>query len=114
MTIRREGTIGAAAFIAVLATIGISLQSERKTSESGRSPDVARKSHKSISSKNSKNQKPGCDSLMEQFRDFLDVDIPPDLECPGPRASDLVAFGSDIRERASDLKFVIALTPDPV
>jgi hypothetical protein len=113
---KREGTIGAATFLAIAAVVGVSLQTGPK--QEGARPDQARvlkHAKSSIAKKITHPVGSACKDLAEQLEDFLDVE---ELAAPGPCYKPLEAPGEELRkavaQRASQLKFVIATLPDPV
>jgi hypothetical protein len=114
---KREGTIGAAAFLALAAVVGISVQQGPKPAESGRTDRGAetKRAKPPITTKETDNIKPGCRSLQGELREFLRVDtlaLPPHCYEGGGTGSD--KSPRDLSKTTSELKFVIAMMPDPV
>src|SRR5260370_25095 len=112
---KREGTIGAAAFLAIAAVVGVSLQTGPKQEGSGRADrsSAIKRSKPSITKKATHQLGSGCGSLEEQLEEFLNIEgLVAPKECyepgytPGPQ--------KDLTQKTSQLKFVIALLPDPV
>src|ERR1700722_6396574 len=111
---KREGAIGAAALIAILATVGISLQSGPKPTESsGPGEMIVKRPQPSTAKGKSRQGKPGCGSLTDQLKDFLDIDEKY-LGCPDANDKTSWKFSQELGDKTSDLRFVLALTPDPV
>jgi hypothetical protein len=111
---KREGAIGAAALIAILATVGISLQTGSKPTESSRPAEaIVKRPQPSTAKGKSREDKPGCGSLTDQLKDFLDIDEKY-VRCPDANDQNSWKPSPELAEKTSDLKFVIALTPDPV
>jgi hypothetical protein len=72
---KREGTIGAVAFLAIAGAVGFSLQTGSKPQE-GAGQDrgsATGRSKPSITKKPNHNGLPSCNSLEEQFEDFLEL-----------------------------------------
>jgi hypothetical protein len=112
---KREGTIGAATFLALAAMVGVSLQSGPKQ-ETGARPEQNAAINRS---KNSTAKTPahqlgsGCSSLEEHLEDFLDIkELAAPLECYA--SGDKPGAPTDLTAKTSQLKFVIALVPDPI
>ena len=114
---KRETTWGAVAVIAI-AAVGISTQSSRTTSEAPARGEVALKSGQSPRLRKP-SPKPGraCSDAEKLLQEFLltqkiSIAAPPvcfdDSPAPSPNAE------SELRTRASHLKFVIATLPDPL
>jgi len=112
---KREGTIGAAAFLAIAAVVGVSLQTGPKQEGTGRADQsgAIKRSKPSITKKATHQLGSGCGSLKEQLEEFLNIEgLVAPKECyepgytPGPQ--------KDLTQKTSQLKFVIALLPDPV
>jgi hypothetical protein len=114
---KREGTIGAVAFLAIAGAVGFSLQSGPKPQESGRAErnSLGKRSKPSLGKNVTYEDLPGCASLREPLEDFLEIEnlIPPEscLEKDDPRRKQQQ---QDLTKNSSKLKFVIALLPDPV
>jgi hypothetical protein len=114
---KREGTIGAVAFLAIAGAVGFSLQTGPKPAENG-SPDrtgAAKRSKPTVTKDAAYEYKPGCDSLEDQLEDFLEIEnlAPPD-NCYEPNDPRQKQSHPDPTKNTSQLKFVIALLPDPV
>lgn len=116
---KREGTFGAAALLAILAVVGISLQPGSKSGESEVARTQALRSRPATADKakpaQQHNAEPWCSSLQWELQDFLHVKIntlPEQCYLPGwaPRPK----HQPDLAAKTEHLKFVIALTPDPV
>src|ERR1700674_5260211 len=112
---RREGTIGAATFLAFAAVVGFSVQTGPKPAESGRADRTAtsKRSKPSITRGATREDRPGCGSLREQIEEFLGVErltLPEQCyERDDPRRNQLQ---QDLTDRTAHVKFVIALLPD--
>ena len=78
----REGTIGAATFLAIAAVVGVSLQTGPKQAETARTGQntEAKRSKASISKNDAHHIRTGCGGLQEELEDFLAID---DLPVPG-------------------------------
>jgi hypothetical protein len=114
---KREGTIGAAAFLAIAAAVGISLQTGPKPAETSSAVQnsAAKRSKKAPTTGEAFELKPGCGSLKEQLEDFLEIQnlLLPE-NCYEKNDPALKQPSQDLTDRTSSLKFVIALLPDPV
>ena len=114
---KKEGTIGAAAFLAIAAMVGYSVQTGPKPAEtSGVYRNGPGKHAKPTPAKVAPHElKPGCDSLKDQLADFLeseDLAVPDNCyEKDDPARNQ---SHQDPTDKTSQLKFVIALLPDPV
>jgi hypothetical protein len=114
---KREGTIGAATFLAIAAAVGFSLQPGPKQAESSRADrNVESKRPKATITKGvTHKEMPGCRSLQEELKDFLAVEqlaLPKVCYELGDTSTDTSPEG--LSEKTSQLKFVIAMVPDPV
>ena len=112
---KREGTIGAATVLAIAAMVGVSLQSGPKT-ESGARPEqtaAGKRAKHSLLKPKSQKVVPACNSLEEELEGFLDIDGPVAPKgCYDPQHKPPSPIG--LLDRTKELKFVIALLPDPV
>ena len=112
---KREGTI-AATFLAIAAVVGFSLQTGPKPEESGRvdrSGEIKRS--KPALTKSATKDMPGCSSLQSELQDFLDIkklNFPE--QCLAPSDPPVKQTQQDLTSKTSQLKFVIAILPDPV
>ncbi|SRR6266436_438378 len=114
---KREATIGAATFLAIAAVVGYSWQSGSKQGVSGR-PDqngAIKRSKPAVKKGARPEYLPGCNSLEEQLEAFLDLkELTPPEQCyesgkpPGNKSP------QELIQKTSQLKFVIAILPDPV
>jgi hypothetical protein len=114
---KREGTIGAATFLAIAAVLGVSLQSGPKQAESGKTDRnvEAKRSKASVKNHNAHNERTGCAGLQGKIEDFLAIeDLPPPEECLEPDDAHLDKPPEGLSDKTSGLKFVIALMPDPI
>jgi hypothetical protein len=114
---KKEGTIGTAAFLTIAAVVGISLQFGSKQSTSGQAEGGASPKQSLLTSTRptSAELKPGCMSIEQQFQDFLNADkaiAPPG--CYGTSLPPGTEIPEEIAERTSKLRFVIATLPDPL
>jgi hypothetical protein len=112
MAIKKEGTIGAAALLAVAAAfIGISVQTGSKSGENGMSDAALTKAATSNAKEIRLEYKRGCGSLRDQLKDFLGLKDQPfeNWICPDPAHLDMARFPGE----TSGLHFAIALAPDP-
>lgn len=114
---KKEGPIGAAAFLAIAAVVGVTLQSGSKQGLSGRAEQGAPLKRPQQASKNPKSPElgPGCQRIEDQLEEFLNGQGP-----IAPRECYVVDPGlakeipKEIADRTSKLKFVIATLPDPL
>jgi len=114
---KKEGTIGAAAFLAIAAVVGVTLQSGSKQSNSGRAEQGALVKRPPQASRNSNSPElgPGCQSIEEQLEEFLNAQGPiVPKECYGPDSALAKEIPNEITDKTSRLKFVIATLPDPL
>src|ERR1700693_365171 len=111
---KREGTI-AATFLAIAAVVGFSLQSGPKTdTPKTDGTGLTRRSKPALQA--AKNL-PGCSSLQNELQDFLET-----TSVPSPCSEKVDASPSesqsnpdlDLVRKTSQLKFIIAILPDPV
>lgn len=103
---KREGTIGAAAFLAIAAAVGISVQSGTKQGGAEDSPGRFAASRKAGNPRHTKSTV--CDELREHLEDFLDSQknsFP--TPCAPGKSKSLNAASK------ANLQFVIATLPDP-
>jgi hypothetical protein len=114
---KKEGTIGAAAFLAIAALVGITLQTGTKQGATGRteqvtSPPTPRKTLKDLETPE---LRPGCRSIEEQLQQFLPAQgsVAP-RECYELDSKTPKEIPKEIADRTSKLKFVIATLPDPI
>src|SRR5229473_661313 len=114
---KREGTIGAATFLAIAAMVGVSLQTGPRQEGSGRADQNSsmKRSKPSITNHVTRQLSSGCGSLQEQLEEFLEIKelIPPE-QCYEPGDAPRKEPQQDLTRKTSQLKFVIALLPDPV
>jgi hypothetical protein len=113
---KREATIGAAALLAITAVVGVSLQTGPKQEGGGRADQTSatKRSKRSITKKVTHQLGSGCSNLEELLEEFLDIK---ELAAPGPcyAPGDIPPREpEDMIRKTSQLKFVIALLPDPV
>src|SRR5258708_1487787 len=112
---KREGTIGAAAFLAIAAMVGVSLQTGPKQEGSGRAErsGAIKRSKPSLTKNEPRKLSSGCSSLQELLQGFLDIkELVAPEECYESGHTPKTQGG--LTQKASHLKFVIALLPDPV
>jgi hypothetical protein len=111
---KKEGTIGAAAVVAIAAMLGFGLQNGSKQegmSASSRGGIVT----KTTLSKTAHEETLACASLHGVLEDFLDINnLEFPAECYEPGHAPAKQTQKTPTERVSQLKFVIALLPDPV
>src|SRR5712692_10364261 len=114
---KREGTIGAATFLAIAAMVGVSLQTGPRQEGSGRADQNSsmKRSKPSITNHVTRQLSSGCGSLQEQLEEFLGIKelIAPE-QCYEPGDAGPKEPQQDLTRKTSQLKFVIALLPDPV
>src|SRR5271165_3763523 len=116
---KREGTIGAAAFLAIAAVVGVSVQPGPRQTESGRAlhGSEAARSKPSPTKKSGKTpeNKSGCTGLRDELEDFLAIkDLVLPEHCYEPENYPGNIPRDDLTQKTSHLKVVIALMPDPV
>jgi hypothetical protein len=113
---RREGAIGAASFLALAAVVGFTLQSGPKQEMGGRADGASAitRSKPSVTKSATHEYHPGCRSLEEALEEFLEIkELSPPEQCYDPGGAPGKS-GQDVKQKTSQLKFVIALLPDPV
>jgi len=102
---KREGTIGTAAFLTIAAAVGVSLQYASKQSPGGQAERGAPVTRSSQTPKraNSPELRPGCRSIEQQLQDFLDVDdaIAPE-GCYGTPLPAEAKISKEITEKTSN------------
>ena len=112
---RKEGTFGAATLLAIAAVVGVSLQSGPKPEPGGKASQAAAVTHArpAVPRRAEQPVLSGCGGLKDELEEFLDVkDLAAPAECyaqgvtPPPQA--------DLTQKTPQLKFVIALMPDPL
>lgn len=113
---KREGTIGAAAFLAIAAAVGFSLQSGSRHQGSSLvdQSSATRQLKPSLIRSEAQKLRPGCSILQEEIKGFVEVK---DLILPDQcyESGDMPRKEpQDLTDKTSYLKFVIALLPDPV
>jgi hypothetical protein len=112
---KREGTIGAAAFLAIAAALGFSLESGPRPVDGGKADRTGAVTRpKPTLTKNGSDRGAGCDNLKEELQDFLEIgQLPLPDPCyekgKAPPATQLC-----LADKTSRLKFVVAILPDPV
>jgi hypothetical protein len=113
---KREGTIGAATFLAIAAVVGISLQTgPKQVGSSGTDRNVESKRSKASITKRTYKERPGCTSLQEELESFLAIkNLILPRQCYQPEDAPHGPPHNDLSEKTPQLKFVIALMPDPV
>jgi hypothetical protein len=112
---KKERTI-AATFLALAAVVGFSMQSGTKTEDTSKTDRTGLVIRSKPALKNLAKNLPGCGSLQSELQDFLETTTFPnpcsengntsDTESPSPN--------SELVRKTSQLKFVIAVLPDPV
>src|SRR5713101_9719428 len=116
LRMKREGTIGVAALLAIAAVAGFSLQTGPRPEETGSTDrsGAVRRSKPAPTKSETRKERPGCGSLQEELEEFLDVKglILPE-ECYEPGDAPRKELQPDVIEKSSRLKFVIATLPDP-
>ena len=114
---KKEGTIGTAAFLTIAAVVGGSLQFGSKQTTGGQAEREAPPKRSPLTSTRptSAELKPGCLSIEQQFQDFLNSDkaIAP-LGCYETSLPPKTEIPKEITDRTSKLRFVIATLPDPL
>jgi hypothetical protein len=113
---KKEGTIGTAAFLAIAAVVGVTIQSVPKQSTSGRAEPGTLLRRPPQTSKSAKSELgPGCLSIEQQLHDFLNAEGPiAPKECFGTNQALRKEVPKEITKKASKLRFVIATLPDPL
>ncbi len=114
---KREGTIGLGAVLAVVAAVGISLQGgpKEQVSRGGAQSSLARRLETVAKKFGTPAKTPGCSNLENQLKVFLNVK---ELTLPDScYESDHVPGALHPPQKADTditLKFVVAILPDPV
>src|SRR5258708_3982251 len=112
---KREGAIGAATFLALAAVVGFSLQSGPKQEGSADQNSAIKRSKPALTKGVPHQYLPGCSSLEEQLEEFLEIkELIPPKQCYEPGAAAGKESRQDLTQKTSQLKFVIAILPDPV
>jgi hypothetical protein len=113
---KKEGTIGVAAFVAIAAVLGYGLESGPKQDAKGASDRSGISAHTKLGlPKTEKKETPGCISLHDVLEDFLDIqDLPFPVTCYEKEDAPTAQAKQFARDKIPQLKFVIALLPDPV
>jgi hypothetical protein len=113
---KKEGTIGAATFLALAAVVGAFLQTGPKQGESKRTGrTVESKRAKPSIAKHDTHTLPGCDSLQDKLEQFLSIkNLPSPKVCFESGEAPYERLPDSLSEKTSNLKLVIALLPDPV
>ena len=108
---KTEGTIGTATLLAIAAAVvGFSLQSGPKQEGSADRNGAANRGKPALTKKDATSG-PGCSNLQEQLEDFLETKhLAVPEECSGPKDA---SANEDLTEKTSQLKFVVAILPDP-
>lgn len=113
---KREGTI-TATFLALAAVVGFSLQSGHKQEVGGSADGTSaiKRSKPAVTKGFTHEYLPGCSSLEKELEEFLEIDelIPPE-QCYAPGDTSRSKPAQDLTQNTSQLKFVIAILPDPV
>src|SRR5882672_1194762 len=111
---KRDGTIGAATFLALAAVVGVSLQSGSKPEAGGRADNSAaikRTKPSTGKTKAAEKLQSGCGSLKDELENFLDIR---NLSAPKHCYEGVAPTPPDLSSKTAQLKFVIATLPDPV
>jgi hypothetical protein len=117
---KKEGTIGTAAFLAIAAAVGVTLHLGSNSDSGGRaeSGTPPKRTPHTSSRPASAELKPGCLSIQQQFQDFLNADVAiAPSGCYGTPLSggkEIPKIPTEITEKTSKLRFVIATLPDPL
>jgi hypothetical protein len=114
---KKKGTIGAAAFLAIAAVVGVSLQTGPKQDAGGRGDQSSaiKRSRPALAKNVHHEYLPGCSSLEEQLEGFLEIkDLIPPGQCIKPGEPPVNNSPREMTQKTSQLKFLIALLPDPV
>jgi hypothetical protein len=116
---KREAPIGAAAFLAIAAVLGVSLRSTRGPDDSSKGPaSVAGATERRRNKESIKPHTPiavsaWCSGLNERLTKFLEIDQP-NIALPDSCENDTSSVSPDFAKETANLKFVIALLPDPL
>ena len=104
-------------FLAIAAVVGVSLRTGPKQEGNGRADQSAeiKRSKASISRKVSHQLGSGCSNLEDQLEEFLEIkDLAAPKQCYAPGGAPPSEDREGPTQKTSQLKFVIALLPDPV
>lgn len=114
MEIKKQRTVGGVALLAIAAAvIGISLQTGSKSGGNDSQEAAVTKAGASATSKEKHYQDmAACRGLGDILKDFLGSVPPQDFVCPDPAQPG--TRNSWPAAQSADLRFVIALAPDPV
>jgi hypothetical protein len=112
---KKEGTFGAAALLAIAAVVGLSLQPGSKQSGETASR-TAPVRHGDTTNKTPRAELgPGCRNVEERLQDFLETEEPiAPNDCYISGAPLGLRPSKQLAEKTSRLKFLIALLPDPL
>ena len=114
---KREGTIGAAAVLAIAAMVGASLQTATKQEGGGREDrnTATKRSTPSLTKNVTRKLSSGCDSLQGRLKEFLEIkDLTPPQQCYESSDTPATKPPPELAQKTAQLKFIIALLPDPV
>ncbi len=114
---KRQDTIGLAAAFAVVAAVGISLQTASRLESSGPGDQtVAGRPEPAARKRQAPEKRPGCDGVESQLEEFLKIQIPvlPSSCYESRETSPQAAYPARAAKSDTNLKFVIAILPDPV
>jgi hypothetical protein len=114
---KKEGSIGAATFLAIAALVGLGRQGGQKQDLSPKNNRGAAPAHREQGTFQTKAiGKPACSGLHDTLQDFLDIpDLPFPKRCYVGESDDAPQTTlPSLNYPAANLRFVIALLPDPV
>ena len=114
---KTEGTIGAVAFLAIAAVVGISVSPGGKQGGPGQSEQAtaSRRVSTGIAKKKTPESKSACDDIADQLQQYLeikDLALPP--QCYEEQTAALRSISNEVKDKTSGLKVVVAFLPDPL
>ena len=114
---KTEGTIGAVAFLAIAAVVGISVSPGGKRGGTGQSEQTtaSRRLTPSAGKQKTPQNKIACDDIASQLQEYLEVTeltLPP--QCYENPTAAPRSRSHELNDETSQLKFVIAFLPDPL
>jgi len=113
--VKRDGTIGVAALLAIVAVAGFSLQSGPKPEGSARAErGPVQASKPSTGGNEPQKALPGCQQIADELKEFLDVPVTPPETCLSSAHAPDDKHAAEVVARSARLKLIIATLPDPV
>lgn len=114
---KKEGTIGLTALLAIAAVVGISLQPASKQVQSGQTAQksMARRPESTPAKAKGPVKQPGCSGIEGELEGFLEIEaLTLPEQCYEKGTAPPNVLSQDLAANTSRLKFVIAILPDPL